>query len=359
MNPWLKRWDRVRLGLTILQFFSASVVLAQVPPNQSGSLPALYAQREAEASASVRAKLVTLRQRAGREDWTFRVGYTKPLDLPVELLTGALQPENLAELALAQNVRANEVLKNTQFALRIEGTQRNACYSTASAFDWRQHGGETPIEDQKTCGSCWAFATAAAFESNYRINSGKTIDVSEQQILDCNVKWSCSGGWWAFDYIKSNGGITSAADYPYTAKKGPCQSKPKRYLEDTWGFVRNNGSTPTADEMKAALCSHGPIVVAVRATDAFVAYVDGVFNEHDAKCSGTKDGSCINHVVAITGWDQPTKSWIIKNSWGGGWGMNGYMRISSDSNNIGFMAAWIETLPQLPPPSKNKPKNQK
>jgi len=328
---------------------------------QQPALPSSYAQREQQAPAQIRSKLATLRARSEKEHWTFRVGYTKALDVPLEKLVGVVPPSDLAVIASAQNERALPFLQGAQFALRLQGTQRNACQAGSTAFDWTKNGGETPVENQEGCGSCWAFASAAAFEANYRINSGKTIDVSEQQILDCDRQYSCKGGWWAFDYVKQANGLSSAALYPYTAVQGPaCLQKQKLYLEDIFGFVRNNGSTPTPDEIKAALCSHGPIVVALRATDAFQAYVDGVFNEHDPACvisSTNRDGACINHAVAIVGWDDSKKAWIIKNSWDVTWGMKGYMYVSYDSNNIGFMAAWVETLPPDDGPVSGSPKN--
>lgn len=305
-----------------------------------------YAQREQTASTAIQQKLSALRERAVKEKWSFRVGYTAALDVPLTTLAATKTPKGLAELASAQNNEAVEFIKSNQYALTQEARKKAACFDTSKIFDWRQHDGVTPIEDQKSCGSCWDFASAAVFESNYKINSGDTIDVSEQQILDCNTDgYNCSGGWWPFDYIKKNGGLTSEAFYPYTAKKGFCASKKLLYKLDTFGFVKNDGSTPPVDELKDSLCQHGPLVVAVRATDAFQAYVDGVFNEHDPSCDIVHhDGTCINHAVTIVGWDDEKKAWIIKNSWGPDWGMQGYMYIAYDSNNIGYMAAWAETV---------------
>jgi len=83
------------------------------------------------------------------------------------------------------------------------------------------------------------------------------------------------------------------------------------------------------------------------ATDLFVAYTSGTFNEHDTSHQ-------INHGVTLVGWDDATNAWIIKNSWGTGWGMSGFMYIAYDSNNIGYGAAWVEvknvrySIPTLP-----------
>src|SRR5712664_4017493 len=107
--------------------------------------PGAYAQREQLASQAIVSKLSALRSRGQSEHWTFRVGYTKALDVPLENLVGVIPPPNLVQLAYAQNLKAAEFLKGAQFALRIQGTQRNACQATSTAFDWRSNGGETPV----------------------------------------------------------------------------------------------------------------------------------------------------------------------------------------------------------------------
>lgn len=337
--------------------FCFFVMFESQVPLASAQLPAQYAEREQHASASVKAKLSALRAKAEKEHWTFHVGYTKALDRSLEQLAGTKAPPNLVELAKGQNLKSGEILKGEQFALRVQATQRSQCSATSPSFDWRQHGAETPVKDQKACGSCWDFASAAAFESNYRLNSptSQIIDVSEQQILDCDRQYSCKGGWWAFDYIENDKGLTSAVKYPYVAsQQASCHRHDHLYKGDTNGFVRDNGSIPTVAETKDALCSHGPIIVAVDATDAFQAYTDGVFNEHASNCTG--DGSCINHAIVIVGWDDSDKAWIIKNSWSDSWGMKGYMKIAYGSNDIGYMAAWVETAPPPPPSSKEHKK---
>jgi inhibitor of cysteine peptidase len=61
--------------------------------------------------------------------------------------------------------------------------------------------GCTPVKDQGSCGSCWAFSTAGALESRIQIQDGVVKDLSEQYLVSCNTDgWSCRGGWWAHDY---------------------------------------------------------------------------------------------------------------------------------------------------------------
>jgi hypothetical protein len=89
---------------------------------------------------------------------------------------------------------------------------------------------------------------------------------------------------------------------------------------------------PSVTKLKNALCKYGPLAVAVRVTSAFQAYKSGVFNQ--------KDPGGVNHGVTLVGWDDSKKAWLIKNSWGPGWGMSGYMWIGYGSNKIGYGAGW-------------------
>ena len=66
-----------------------------------------------------------------------------------------------------------------------------------TSFDWRTKSNVlTPIKNQQTCGSCWAFGTNAVLEAAYNMKKGSLIDFSEQQLVDCvSGNWGCNGGW--------------------------------------------------------------------------------------------------------------------------------------------------------------------
>lgn len=56
--------------------------------------------------------------------------------------------------------------------------------------------------------------------------------------------------------------------------------------------------------------------------DGWNSYGSGVFSN----C-----GTSINHAVLLVGWDN-RNNWRIKNSWGTGWGEDGYMTISKNND---------------------------
>ena len=58
-------------------------------------------------------------------------------------------------------------------------------YDYPSSKDWRSIGGVTPVKYQNTCGACWIFSAVAAIEGSWFQETGQTISLSEQQVLDC------------------------------------------------------------------------------------------------------------------------------------------------------------------------------
>lgn len=307
-----------------------------------------YQKREQRAPVHVKKKLGALRQEIQTKKLAFGVGYTAALDFSIIQITGAKVPPDLRKLAKEQNMRAAQLLKTIQLA----GVP--ACSPNAPRFDLRRANAATGVRDQGACGSCWAFATHGAFEGSYRINNAAVIDSSEQNTVDCSrFGRGCNGGWWAFgDFLKK--GNATEASYPYTATDGRCNTKiPRVYKATAWGYVDSSRQIPTVASLKQALCRYGPLAVAVNVTSLFQAYIGGVFNERDL--------STVNHGVTLIGWDDTRGAWLIKNSWGTGWGETcggterGYMWIAYGSNNIGYGAAWgIAAKPGSGPGKKPK-----
>jgi len=217
-----------------------------------------------------------------------------------------------------------------------------------TAFDWRTSGGMTSVKNQLQCGSCWAFATVGVLEGLVKINTGATVDLSEQFLVSCNRNsWSCNGGWWAHDYHKASGtlgslqsvaGAVLEADKPYTNSNGTCTAIPNHpYSLASWAYVDTSNSVASTDAIKNAIFTYGPVSVAVCVGNAFQRYTSGVFNTNEA--STCSPGS-VNHAVVLVGWDDSTQTWLMRNSWGTGWGVSGYMRVAWGTSNIGFGASY-------------------
>ena len=64
----------------------------------------------------------------------------------------------------------------------------------------------SPVKDQGSCGSCWAFAAVTLVETYYARKGNTLTKFSEQQLVDCQTgeysklefssgSFGCDGGW--------------------------------------------------------------------------------------------------------------------------------------------------------------------
>jgi len=201
---------------------------------------------------------------------------------------------------------------------------------TEDIFDWRELNGVTPVKDQANCGSCWDFAAVGSFESAILIADEVELDLSEQQVLSCNTGGSsCDGGWMADAYnLFMDYGAIDEADMPYEADDTvPCTQEQYDPLVYQIGYEDiPNGIA----FIKNALLT-GPVATTFTVYDDFFSYSGGCY-EHE-------DTAPINHAVVIVGWDDAMcdgdGAWIVKNSWGPGWGADGYFYMKFGSCYIG------------------------
>jgi C1A family cysteine protease len=289
-------------------------------------LPLLFLTAEISSAEGLSSDdIVALQKQGETEGWTFTVGENPATRYPLDQLCGMKAPENW-----------------------WVGAEFDPCTPTKSlpdAFSWCDSGGCTPIKNQGACGSCWAFGTVGALECNIKIKDGLTVDLSEQWLVSCNLDgWGCGGGWWAHDYHQwatdacGGTGAVLETNFPYAASDLPCNCPyPHDYLIDDWAFIGTSFDIPPVSSIKQAILDYGPVSVTVYVNAAMQAYTGGIFND----CGSGE----INHAVVLVGWDdnQGTDGvWIMRNSWGSGWGEGGYMRIPYDCSSIGYAACYVD-----------------
>jgi len=183
--------------------------------------------------------------------------------------------------------------------------------------DWSTKGGVSRIKNQGSCGSCWAFSATGVLESWALVARKGTFDLSEQQLVDCSRSYGnqgCNGGWPsnALKYVAANNqGIALEGAYPYAGKDQTCKSNGGPF-KITGSVLSASGCAGLQTAINTA-----PISVTVDATN-WSPYRGGVFNN----C-----GASINHAVLLVAYVGGV--YKIKNSWGTGWGEQGYIRLAN------------------------------
>ncbi len=298
------------------------------------------AQTIAAPSVEAMGKVAEVQQTIGAGR-SFTVGYNPALEYSLDQLCGLKIPEGWAPAAPS----AREEL---------------LAASLPSSFDWRTSNGVSTVKDQGGCGGCWAFSTVGVLESQIKRICGTETDLSEQYLISCNVSgWSCDGGgWFAHDYHwnlippeETAAGAVRESASPFQGTDVPCQGPYSHpYKISSWSYIGSRSGVPSVSAIKQAIYEHGPVGIALCAGSIFSAYTGGIFDANET-CSGT-----VNHAVVLVGWNDDLGTddgyWILKNSWGTGWGEKGYMRIRYGTSLVGYAANYVDfsacPVPSLP-----------
>ncbi len=179
----------------------------------------------------------------------------------------------------------------------------------------------------------WAFSAVGAMEGQHARKTGQLVSLSEQNLVDCShngVNRGCSGGlpFLAFQYVISNRGIDTEQSYPYTAREGQCAFRPQA-VGATFTSFQMVGPQGSESALQAAVANVGPISVGIDASKAFQHYTTGLFD--DPSCTVDR----VDHGVTVVGYGtyQGQPYWKVKNSWGVGWGEQGYILMSRNKRN--------------------------
>lgn len=225
-----------------------------------------------------------------------------------------------------------------------------------TSYDWTYPTNYvTPVRNQGSCGSCWAFAAAGALESYTLIKNslaGQDLNLSEQVLVSCSGAGNCGGGYIgsASNYIRDKG-LPAEACFPYTATNNACGSACYTYQSDayriqSWAYVTT--TSVNVEAIKNALVTYGPLVTTMDVYGDFFSYRGGIYSY----ASGSYQGG---HAILLVGYDDTAQCFKAKNSWGAGWGEAGFFRIaySAAGNPVyfgEFTIAYNGAAPLPPPP---------
>jgi len=228
-----------------------------------------------------------------------------------------------------------------------------------SEWDWRTKGIQPGVRDQGQCGSCYAFAATCLIEACQRMWGRQSIDVSEQDAVDCSIRkyhdnvagWQnagCEGGWpthTLHHYITT--GIIRETTYPYKSGRDN-KPNPQCYFNGgEYAFnARIQHMRGTETQLQGLVSSKGFVVIGIAAD-----------NEHKANFIGLKDGIYEkagseklnpNHALCVVGYGVENRIpyWILQNSWGTNWGKAGYGRIRRGVNTCNILSGGFWYLEQ-------------
>jgi C1A family cysteine protease len=261
------------------------------------------------------------------------------------------------------HIRPTASVSRQTSSLETSFLETSATVATGT-LDWRSMDGQnfvTPVRDQGNCGSCWALATVGALESYILIRDNKPgVDENraEEILLSCSGVGSCDGGYigGASEYIHATG-LPPESYFFYTATSSDdsCSRAEAGWQTSTdkvgrWSWVTI--SSVSIGAIKNALVN-GPLVTTMDVYDDFFSYQDGIYEYANGSLVG-------GHAVVIVGYVDDSSVngggyFIVKNSWGTGWGAGGYFNIaySQTGSPVGFgeytIAYQQETTLPTPP----------
>jgi len=261
-------------------------------------------------------------------------------------LTG-LPPEEQRKYlgVLVDDAELQRLMLEGRRAAALERTLDVAAFGAPAAVDWRNNGGNyvTPIKNQGACGSCVSFCTCAVIESAVRIklqNPNYNIDLSEGFLQFCGGG-SCDG--WGLtsglDFAKSTG-VTDEACMPYTAGGGAnmnCAASRCSDWQNRLTKIASYTNHATMDARKNVIATSGPVLAGMEVWDDFFAYRGGVYVKSATASRLSPPGY---HCVCVVGYDDAQQCWIIKNSWGTGWGESGFMRMRYGQADLLIDTSW-------------------
>lgn len=259
------------------------------------------------------------------------------------------------------------------------------------SFDWREEAKRRNIrlesvKNQKSCGNCWAMATASTLSDRYNVSGNPTPDLSPLYMIACDKNDSaCDGGntqiaarfcetkgiaanncanWedWCNSHECSEAVRNVPCDFgncnvwhaknksTHTIKGNPLESPITPTLQPIVLQARQGslgvGAKFTRDpasvqnQLKAEILANGPVLTSFWVFPDFMdqsltpwsstnnIYIHGAYGD-------THQGYAGGHAVEIIGWGKGNAGkygelsyWIVKNSWGPEWNNGGYFKFA-------------------------------
>ena len=243
-----------------------------------------------------------------------------------------------------------------------------------AAYDLRTQNKVSPVEDQGQCGSCWTFATFGSLESY--LLPGLTTQYSENNLKNlADFGYTCCDGGdaamstaylarWGWNTAQLDaynqriyaGPVTSTSD-PYNGNSldpsvctSPTTSQVAMHVQNVY-YVPVKQSPLDNNAIKSALTTYGGVYTAFQWNETASSTTTSTYYNLTTAAyydNNPQDNNSGNHAVTIVGWDDNyaktnfsttppgNGAWIVKNSWGTGFGKLGYFYVSYYDLNMGY-----------------------
>ena len=190
-----------------------------------------------------------------------------------------------------------------------------------------------------TGGSCWAFSSTEVLGDRYCIGGGSPVVLSPEYVLECDtMDDGCNGGnldtVWKF--LTKTGTVQDSCD-PYISGGGnvpsTCPSKCSDGSKPTFYKAKDAQQITGVSSIQNAIMTDGPVQAAFSVYQDFFSYTGGVYVH-------TSGGLVGGHAIKIIGWgvDSTTNQpyWLVANSWGTSWGLQGFFWILRGADECGI-----------------------
>lgn len=209
-----------------------------------------------------------------------------------------------------------------------------------------------PVGDQGSVGSCVCWATGYYYKTYQEARErGWSVNDSKHQFSP-SFLWNNHGGGQFFlsqEMIRGFG-VPTVSSFPSieTATKPSHFTEAAQYKSANYTalfikqtnivgsmFVGKYGNNTKV--LKSWLASGDVLVIGLPILNSFYDYISGVYNVKDPMT----DAFSGLHALCVVGYDDSMKAFRAVNSWGSGWGENGYVWLGEDFVKNYVMEAWV------------------
>jgi C1A family cysteine protease len=187
------------------------------------------------------------------------------------------------------------------------------------------------VENQGNLGSCTGNALAGVIEFLERKDNVSFAEASRlfiyynERVIEGTVK--SDAGAMIRDGIKTlkNRGVCSETRWPYIISKFAKKPNAACYKEALKHQITSYHRILTLDEMRTCLADRFPFVFGFRVYESFESQEVAATGVVQMPRPGER--SLGGHAVLAVGYDDAERRFIVRNSWGIGWGQKGYFTI--------------------------------